>query len=55
VDPVPDPLILTKSGSAGNRTRTTGPAARNLPLDYWLNKFNPGLPVMILMTIIITS
>jgi hypothetical protein len=29
VDPVPDPLILRKSGSTGNRTRTSGLAARN--------------------------
>jgi hypothetical protein len=29
VDPVPDPLLLRKSGSAGNRTRTSGLAARN--------------------------
>jgi hypothetical protein len=28
VDPVPDPLLLRKSGSAGNRTRTSGLAAR---------------------------
>jgi hypothetical protein len=29
VDPVPDPLLLGKSGSTGNRTRTPGAAARN--------------------------
>jgi hypothetical protein len=29
VDPVPDPLLLRKSGSAGNRTRTSGAVARN--------------------------
>jgi hypothetical protein len=29
VDPVPDPLLLTKSGSAGNRTRTSGSLARS--------------------------
>jgi hypothetical protein len=29
VDPVPDPLLLRKSGSAGNRSRTSGPVARN--------------------------
>jgi hypothetical protein len=29
VDPVPDTLLLRKSGSAGNRTRTSGLAARN--------------------------
>jgi hypothetical protein len=28
-DPVPDPLFLRKSGSAGNRTRTSRSAARN--------------------------
>jgi hypothetical protein len=29
VDPVPDPLLLRKSGPAGNRTRTSGFDARN--------------------------
>jgi hypothetical protein len=30
VDPVPDPLLLRKkSGSAGNRTRTSESVARN--------------------------
>jgi hypothetical protein len=29
VDPVPDPLLLRKSGSAGNRTRISGSVARN--------------------------
>jgi hypothetical protein len=29
VDPIPDPLLLRKSGSAGNRTRTFGSVARN--------------------------
>jgi hypothetical protein len=29
VDPVPDPLILRKSGGAGNRTRASGSIARN--------------------------
>jgi hypothetical protein len=29
VDPVPDPLLLSKSGSAGNRIRTFGSVARN--------------------------
>jgi hypothetical protein len=29
VDPVPDPLLLRKSGSAGNRNRTSGSVARN--------------------------
>jgi hypothetical protein len=29
VDPVPDPLLLRKSGSSGNRTQTSGSVARN--------------------------
>jgi hypothetical protein len=29
VDPVPDPLLLRKSGSAGNRARTSESVARN--------------------------
>jgi hypothetical protein len=29
MDPVPDPLLLRKSGSARNRTRTSGYVARN--------------------------
>jgi hypothetical protein len=29
VDPVPDPLLVGKSGSAGNRTRTSGFVTRN--------------------------
>jgi hypothetical protein len=29
VGPVPDLLLLRKSGSAGNRTRTSGSVARN--------------------------
>jgi hypothetical protein len=29
VDPVPDPLLLRKSGRIGNRTRTSGSVARN--------------------------
>jgi hypothetical protein len=29
VDPVPDPLFLRESGSAGNRTWTSGPVGRN--------------------------
>jgi hypothetical protein len=33
VDPVPDPLLLRKSGSAGNRTQTSGSVARNS--DHW--------------------
>jgi hypothetical protein len=28
IDPVPDPLLLRKSGSAGNPTRTSGSVAR---------------------------
>jgi hypothetical protein len=35
VDPVPDPLLLTKSGSAGNRTRDLWICSQELwPLDH---------------------
>jgi hypothetical protein len=34
VDPVPDPLLLIKSGSAGNLTRTSGSVDRNYRLEY---------------------
>jgi hypothetical protein len=30
VDPVPDPLLLRKCGTAGNRIRTSGSVARNI-------------------------
>jgi hypothetical protein len=30
VDPVPDPLLLRKSGSSENRTRTSGYVARQI-------------------------
>jgi hypothetical protein len=33
VDPVPDPLLLRKSGSARNRTRASGSVDRNS--DHW--------------------
>jgi hypothetical protein len=33
VDPVPDPLLLGKSGSVGNRTRTSGSVGRNSDLQ----------------------
>jgi hypothetical protein len=33
VDPVPDPLLLRKSGSAGNRTRASESVAKNS--DHW--------------------
>jgi hypothetical protein len=29
MDPVPDPLLLRKSGSVGNPTRASGSVARN--------------------------
>jgi hypothetical protein len=45
VDPVPDPLLLRKSGSAGNRTRTSGLAARKS--DHWYNtRTNSGINVV---------
>jgi hypothetical protein len=33
MDPVPDPLLLRKSGSAENRTRASGSVAKNS--DHW--------------------
>jgi hypothetical protein len=33
VDHIPDPLLLRKSGSAGNRTQTSGSVARNS--NHW--------------------
>jgi hypothetical protein len=36
VDPVPDPLLLRKSGSAGNEIRTSGSVARNS--DHYTTK-----------------
>jgi hypothetical protein len=45
VDPVPDPLLLRKSGIAGNRTRTSGSVTRNSDhktteaVEYMLIKF----------------
>jgi hypothetical protein len=40
VDPVPGPLLLRKkSGSAGNRTRTSGSVARNFTV-YYDKKYN---------------
>jgi hypothetical protein len=38
VDPVPDPLLLRKSSSAGNRTRTSGLAARKPDLQSYKGK-----------------
>jgi hypothetical protein len=44
VDPVPDPLLLRKSRSAGNRTRTSGSVAKNSDhqtteaVCYYINK-----------------
>jgi hypothetical protein len=34
VDTVPDPLLFEKYGSTGSRTRTSGSAASNSPLDH---------------------
>jgi hypothetical protein len=44
VDPVPDPLLLRKSGSAENRTQTSGSVARNsdwnLNFEFFIVHFN---------------
>jgi hypothetical protein len=37
VDPVPDPLLLRKSGSAGNGTRTSWLAARSINIYIYMN------------------
>jgi hypothetical protein len=37
VDPVPEPLLLRKSGSAGNRTRASGSVV--FPVRYELNSY----------------
>jgi hypothetical protein len=42
VDPVPDPLLLRKSGSAGNRTRVLWICSQKLwPLDHRGGPINP--------------
>jgi hypothetical protein len=38
VDPVPDPQLLRKSDSAGNRTRISGSVGRNVPEPQRLRK-----------------
>jgi hypothetical protein len=40
VDPVPAPLLLRKSGSAGNRTQTSGSVARTYFLLYNIYKLS---------------
>jgi hypothetical protein len=37
VDPVPDPLLLIKSGSVVNRTRASGSVARNSD-SMWIHR-----------------
>jgi hypothetical protein len=44
VDPVPDPLLLRKSGSAGNRILTNRPQRRSLFLTYCEHSCVPDLP-----------
>jgi hypothetical protein len=43
VDPVPDPLLLRKSGSAGSRTRASGSVAKNS--DHCIQHFKNPLTV----------
>jgi hypothetical protein len=40
VDSVPDPLLLRKCGSAGNRTLTTRQQRRSVKPDWFLNIAN---------------
>jgi hypothetical protein len=46
VDPVPDPLLLRKSGSAGNVTRTSGSVDSNS--DHWPTEAFPPLAHMLI-------
>jgi hypothetical protein len=41
VDPVPDPLLLSKSGSAGNRTQTSGSGSIARNSDHWTTEVVP--------------
>jgi hypothetical protein len=51
VDPVPDPLLLRKSGSAGNRTRTSGSVVKNS--DHKIKEaVNAAIIIHIIITII---
>jgi hypothetical protein len=45
VDPVPDPVLLRKSGSAGNGTRTSGSVARNY--DHYTTEQIPNVIVLL--------
>jgi hypothetical protein len=49
VDPVPDPLLLRKSGSAGNRTRTSGSVARNSDTRLQGRSFNAAMDTFFLI------
>jgi hypothetical protein len=42
VDPVPDPLLHRKSGSVGNRTRTSQSVARNYVKITGMNHLKNG-------------
>jgi hypothetical protein len=42
VDPIPDPLLLRKSASAGNRTQTTGSVAKNS--DHYTSEMVASTP-----------
>jgi hypothetical protein len=54
VDPLPDPLLLRKSGSAGNRTRDLWICSKKLwPLDYSGGRYKRKYPSKIQVTIIL--
>jgi hypothetical protein len=53
VDPVPDPLLLRKSGSAGNRTQTFGSVARNLTTRSQQNKI-VSLNIVSIINVVLT-
>jgi hypothetical protein len=46
VDAVPDPLLLRKSGSTGNRTRTSESVARNS--DHYTTEAVTTVPILYL-------
>jgi hypothetical protein len=56
VDPVPDPLLLRKSGSAGNRTWTSGSVARNSDhqtteaIKWWTHHTNYNMSIRYVLT-----
>jgi hypothetical protein len=53
IDPVPDPLLLRKSGNAGNRTRTSGSVARNSDHRGGRSIFSYGKALLLLLLLLL--